>query len=96
MADHAQLSKSHFARLFKEQTNYSPVEYFIRLKLQRACMQLALTRKTIREISYNLGYTDPYYFSRIFKKIIGKSPSQFRADPQYSYNTLPDPALGKP
>ena len=90
MADHAQLSKSHFARLFKEQTDYSPVDYFIRLKLQRACMQLALTRQTIRQISLAVGYTDPYYFSRLFKKIIGKSPSQFRADPQNSYNIQPD------
>ena len=90
MADHAQLSKSHFARLFKEQTDYSPVDYFIRLKLQRACMQLALTRQPIRQISLAVGYTDPYYFSRLFKKIIGKSPSQFRADPQNSYNIQPD------
>jgi AraC-like DNA-binding protein len=95
MADQAQLSKSHFARLFKEQTNYSPIDYFIRLKLQRACMQLSLTRQTIREISLAVGYEDPYYFSRLFKKIIGKSPSQFRADPQNSYNILPHPTLPK-
>ena len=93
MADHAQLSKSHFARLFKEQTSYAPVDYFIRLKLQRACMQLSFTRQTIREISMSVGYQDPYYFSRLFKKIIGKSPSQFRADPQNSYNILPNPTL---
>lgn len=93
MADHAQLSKSHFARLFKEQTDYSPVDYFIRLKLQRACMQLALTRQPIRQISLAVGYTDPYYFSRLFKKIIGKSPSQFRADPQNSYNIWPNATL---
>jgi len=93
MANHAQLSKSHFARLFKEQTNYSPVDYFIRLKLQRACMQLALTRQTIRQISLAVGYTDPYYFSRLFKKIIGKSPSQFRADPQNSYTIQPNASV---
>lgn len=93
MADHAQLSKSHFARLFKEQTDYSPVDYFIRLKLQRACMQLALTRQPICQISLAVGYTDPYYFSRLFKKIIGKSPSQFRADPQNSYNIWPNATL---
>ena len=86
MANHAQLSKSHFARLFKEQTDYSPMDYFIHLKLQHACMQLTLTRQTIREISLAVGYTDPYYFSRLFKKIIGKSPSQFRTSPQTNHN----------
>ncbi|MCA9917741.1 MAG: AraC family transcriptional regulator [Anaerolineales bacterium] len=91
MADHAGLSKSHFARLFKEQTDFSPVDYFIRLKLQHACMQLTLTHQTVHQISLDLGYTDPYYFSRLFKKIIGKSPSQFRADPQSNYNIQPTP-----
>ena len=95
MSNHAQLSKSHFARLFKEQTGYAPIDYFIRLKLQYACTQLSFTKQTIQEISFNLGYQDPYYFSRLFKKVIGKSPSQFRTDPQNSYNVLSNPTLPK-
>lgn len=82
MARHAQLSKSHFLRLFKEQTGYSPVDYFIHLKLQHACMLLSVTRQTIREISLAVGYEDPYYFSRIFKKVVGVSPSQYREAPE--------------
>lgn len=79
MAEHAGLSKSHFVRLFKEQTGYSPVDYFIHLKMQHACMLLSLTDKTNREISLEVGYDDPYYFSRIFKKVIGISPSGYRS-----------------
>ena len=90
MADHAQLSKSHFSRLFKEQTNYTPMDYFIRLKLQRACMLLSFTQQSVQAIGLAVGYSDPYYFSRIFKKIIGTSPRAFRADPQNVYNLLPD------
>lgn len=78
MAEHAGLSKSHFLRLFKDQTGYSPIDYFIHLKVQHACMLLSSTRQTVREISLAVGYDDPYYFSRIFKKIAGVSPSKYR------------------
>ena len=78
MATHARLSKSHFLRLFKEQTGYSPIDYFIHLKVQHACMLLSVTRRPIREISLAVGYDDQYYFSRIFKKVVGVSPSKYR------------------
>jgi AraC-like DNA-binding protein len=78
MAAHAELSVSHFSHLFKEQTGYSPMDYFIHLKMQHACTLLSLTRKTIREISFSIGYDDPYYFSRIFKRVIGSAPSSYR------------------
>ncbi len=78
MARHAGLSKSHFSRLFKEQTGYSPTDYFIHLKMQRACMLLSLSRKSIREIGSDVGYDDPYYFSRIFKRIMGSPPQAYR------------------
>lgn len=78
MADYAGLSRSHFVRLFKEQTQYSPMNYFIRLKMQHACMLLTLSNKTIKAISYDVGYENPYYFSRLFKRIIGMSPLDYR------------------
>ena len=78
MADHAGLSTSHFSRLFREQTGYSPIDYLIRLKIQHACRLLILSRKTVREIGSEIGYDDPYYFSRIFKRVIGISPNHYR------------------
>lgn len=78
IADHAGLSVSHFSFLFKQQTNYSPMDYFIHLKIQHACTLLTLTDKIVRDIGQAVGYEDPYYFSRIFTKIIGKSPTAFR------------------
>lgn len=78
MSDHAGLSTSHFSFLFKQQTGYSPMDYFIHLKMQRACTMLSFSQKTVHEIAYEIGYSDPYYFSRIFKKIIGVSPRSYR------------------
>jgi hypothetical protein len=63
MARHAYLSPSHFSRLFKEQTSYAPIDYFIHLKVQDACRLLFLTSLTLDEISYKLGYEDPAYSS---------------------------------
>ena len=77
MAEHAQMSKSHFSRLFRKQTGYSPIDYFIRLKMQHACMLLS-TRVSIREIALQLGYDDPYYFSHSFKLVIGCAPAIYR------------------
>jgi AraC-like DNA-binding protein len=89
MAEQAGLSVTHFSFLFKQQTGYSPVDYFIHVKMQRACTLLTLQPKTINEIAYELGYEDPYYFSRIFKKVVGVSPNYYRAT-TVSYNSEPE------
>jgi AraC family transcriptional regulator, arabinose operon regulatory protein len=81
MAQHAGLSVSHFSHLFKQQTGHAPVDYFIHLKMQHACGLLSLTSKTIRDIAYEIGYDDPYYFSRIFKRVMHVSPQQYRQSP---------------
>lgn len=54
------------------------MEYFIHLKIQRACRYLTLTRFSIKQISLTLGYSDQYYFSRIFHKVMGVSPLAYR------------------
>jgi len=77
-AAQACLSRSYFSRQFRTKTGYAPVDYFIRLKIQRACELLETTHMTVGQISRELGYGDQYYFSRIFKKIAGVHPTQYR------------------
>ncbi|MBT3278101.1 MAG: AraC family transcriptional regulator [Phycisphaerales bacterium] len=74
----AGMSTNHYGVLFKRQHQYSPKEYFNRLKIQRACQLLKLTDMRVCEIAEKLGFGDPYYFSRLFKKIIGQSPKSYR------------------
>jgi AraC family transcriptional regulator, arabinose operon regulatory protein len=80
MAHHTGLSVPHFSRIFKNQTGYSPMDYFIHLKVQKASSLLLLSQMTVREIAAVVGYEDPYYFSRLFKKVVGMSPTAVRQE----------------
>lgn len=72
------LSASHFSLLFRKETGMAPLDYFIHLKLQQACLLLLTTESKIVNIAKNLGYEDSYYFSRLFKKYMKMSPQQYR------------------
>lgn len=71
-------SISNLNKVFKRETNTSPINYFLGLKMQRACRLLAHSALRIKEIASSLGFEDPYYFSRLFTKYIGVSPRQYR------------------
>ncbi len=78
LAATANLSKFHFIRRFKEHTGHAPIQRFIQMKMQRACELLDSTDKAIKVIAGEVGYQDPFYFSRIFKRTIGVSPQKYR------------------
>jgi AraC-like DNA-binding protein len=78
MAQHQNLSNSHFSSLFRKSTGIAPLNYFIHLKMQLACQLLYTNEKKIKEIGLDLGYSDQYYFSRIFKKQMNISPENYR------------------
>ncbi|MFV0589936.1 MAG: AraC family transcriptional regulator [Draconibacterium sp.] len=77
LARAAQLSESHLSKLFKQRTGVSPIDYFIKLKMQEAIRLLTNQSLRIKEVAFILGYKDPFYFSRIFTKHIGENPKAF-------------------
>lgn len=72
------LSSSHFSNLFKKSSGMPPIDYFIHLKMQKACQLLNHKDSRIHIVALSLGYEDPYYFSRLFKKFIGMSPELYK------------------
>jgi AraC-like DNA-binding protein len=75
----AGVSISHLSTLFREKMGYPPIDYFTRLKIQRACLMLDTTSARIKEVAAKVGFTDPYYFSRAFRQVMGVSPRAYRA-----------------
>jgi AraC-like DNA-binding protein/quercetin dioxygenase-like cupin family protein len=79
LSEYLGYSSSHFSSIFKRGTGYSPINYFLMLKMQAACEMLDFTDMKINQICHKIGFDDPYYFSKLFTKTIGHSPSRYRA-----------------
>ncbi|MDP4092330.1 MAG: AraC family transcriptional regulator [Bacillota bacterium] len=77
LAEMVQLSPTYFSRAFREITGYSLIEFFNKLKIDKAKEMIIEGDKKIKEIAHLLGFTDEFYFSRTFKKIEGISPSEY-------------------
>ena len=71
-------SPTYFSTIFRNSTGYTPLNYFLHLKILKACDYLDQTNMKIKEIAFRLGYTDPYYFSKDFSKRMGLSPRLYR------------------
>lgn len=81
IARNAQMSYGYFSRCFHDIVGVSFSDYCIRLRMECARKLLTTTGKSIQEISFQTGYRDEKYFSRLFKKMTGKSPSEYRREP---------------
>lgn len=77
LAENVNVSSSHYSALFKHQVHNSPIAFFNNLKMQRACELFNGGQHNISRVANQLGFEDSYYFSRIFKKIVGTSPSEY-------------------
>lgn len=78
LASQIGISVPHYIRIFRKKTGSSPMNYFNLLKIQQSCQYLYFTDQSIKEISNSLGFDDQYYFSRLFSKLIGLSPLNYR------------------
>lgn len=73
------LSPFYISRIFKNELQDTPINYLITLRMEKACELLAQdSRLAIQDIARSVGYDDAYYFSKLFKKHYGISPSNYR------------------
>lgn len=80
MADHSNISVTYFCKVFKKKTGHTPMEYFNHLKIQKACQYLSFTNMSVKELAFQVGIADQYYFSRMFSRLMGLSPSKYRVN----------------
>ena len=78
LAEFMEVSKSTLSKQCSELFGESPGSYLTRYKVNVARELLDSTRKSIKEISFDLGFKNPYHFSRVFKRITGHSPTEHR------------------
>jgi AraC-like DNA-binding protein len=79
MARRAHVSTAHFSRCFRETFGETPHQYLLTRRIQRAQELLRLTDLTIGEVCVAVGYASPASFSSTFKRVVGLSPREWRA-----------------
>ncbi|MFC4619344.1 response regulator [Camelliibacillus cellulosilyticus] len=81
VARHIGLSPYYFSKLFKEKVGMTFVDYLTKIRMNQAKMLIASTDRSLKEICFEVGYKDPNYFSRVFKKWVKVSPKKYREVP---------------
>lgn len=82
LAKHFNISLRQLQRQFREEADTTPTDFIRKIKLEKAAQLLVMSSKNIAEISYEVGFSDPAYFSRLFKKHFGQTPSEFQENAQ--------------
>lgn len=70
---------SYFRKMFKKYTGISPGQYLLQVRVNKARDLLVATDRSIKDITFETGFNSMYYFSRLFKEKMGKTPSEIRA-----------------
>jgi two-component system response regulator YesN len=77
-ADYIGLSPYYFSKMFKERFQMTFIDYLTQLRITKAKELLNDQKMSLKEIASTIGYRDPNYFSRVYKKATGESPSDYR------------------
>ncbi|MDR9852620.1 response regulator [Paenibacillus sp. VCA1] len=83
VAEVVDLSISHFCTLFKQVSGYTFLEYLTECRMEKAKYILKNTGVKVYQIASMVGYQDPKYFTQVFKKTTGRTPSEYREESSY-------------
>ncbi len=96
IAEQLHISTAQVIRTFRESYDFTPHQYLQNKKIKIAVSLLLNTKKSIKEIAATLRFSDQYYFSKVFKRMTGKSPLEFRLENQLVYRDLNNWNIKKP
>ena len=77
VAQYVGMSPQHFSKIFKQETGKNYIEWITHLRMEQAKLYLVEGNYSVKEVCFLVGYKDPNYFSRLFKKEIGMSPKAY-------------------
>ncbi len=78
LARHVYMSETHFRRLFKKLFAMSPMQFIRHRRIERACFLLRTSEMPIKQISYQCGFVEDAFFSRVFRRMVGTPPAAYR------------------
>lgn len=78
VAEHVHLNPYYFSKIFKQQFGESFTDMVTKLRVEKAKKLILAREMSLKEICFEVGYKDPNYFSRVFKKVTGVTPTEFR------------------
>ncbi|MED4957916.1 MULTISPECIES: response regulator transcription factor [Paenibacillus] len=78
VADYVHLNAHYFSKIFKQEYGETFIDFVTRLRIDKAISLIKAGNLTLKEVSFEVGYKDPNYFSRVFKKIMGVPPTEFK------------------
>lgn len=78
IANNLSIDRSYFSNIFKKTLQKNPQEFLLEYRMNKACELMANPELSISNIAFSVGYTDAFNFSKMFKKVKGSSPSDYR------------------
>lgn len=88
VADHVKIDRTYLYRLFKQEKGMSIVEYINRRRVSRAEVMLIDMQIPVKDVALSVGFSDPMYFSRVFKRLNGMTPTKFKAAKKLRHNNV--------
>lgn len=85
VANHIKIDRTYLYRLFKEETGISIIDYINNFRISKAEALLVNEDISIKDVAYSVGFADQMYFSKVFKKIKGQTPTEFRRENKRKY-----------